>query len=148
MINSFSLQEIQKASNLDAKLIYRQYKLNLMADYMRINYENPKLKQSQLANQLGHSSSTLQRNRNDLNMLSPYRITPNNTNKRTKKASNTDFDNNSHTNNNVKRRQMTSIDLKLTSNNEPSRDKKKLKGGANIEINAHNLDAIFHKNNS
>ena len=34
MKNSFSLQQIKKASNLDAILISRQYKLNLMADFM------------------------------------------------------------------------------------------------------------------
>ena len=33
MNNSFSLQQIQKTSNLDAILIYRQYKINLMADF-------------------------------------------------------------------------------------------------------------------
>ena len=50
MNNSFSLLQIQKTSNPDAKLISRQYKLNLMADFMRIKYENPKLKQSEIAN--------------------------------------------------------------------------------------------------
>ena len=45
-------------------------------------------------------------------MLSPYRINPNNTNKRTKKASNGNFDNVSHHESNVKRRQMASNDLK------------------------------------
>ena len=40
-----------------------------MADFMKVKYENPKLKQSQIANQL--ASSTLQRYRNDINMLSP-----------------------------------------------------------------------------
>ena len=91
MNNSFSLQQIQKTSGLDANLISRQNKLNLMADFMRVKYENPKMKQSEIANQLVMSSLTLQRYRNDINMLSPYRINPNNTNKRTKKVKNTDF---------------------------------------------------------
>ena len=86
MNNSFSLQQIQETSNLDADLISRQKKLNLMADFMRVKFENPKMKQSQIAIQLGLSSSTLQRYRNDINMLSPYRIKPNNNNKRKKKA--------------------------------------------------------------
>ena len=43
-----------------------------MADFMRIKYENRKLKQSQTANQLDYSTSTLQRYRNDINTLSPY----------------------------------------------------------------------------
>ena len=79
MNNNFSLQQIQKTSNLDANLISRQYKLNLMADFMKVKYENPRMRQSEIANQLGMSSSTLQRYRNDINMLSPYRISPNNT---------------------------------------------------------------------
>ena len=53
---------------------------------MRVKYENPKMKQSEIANILGVSSSTLQRYRNDINMLSQYRIHPNNSNERTKKG--------------------------------------------------------------
>ena len=74
---------------------------------MSVKYENPKLKQSEIANQLGLSSSTLQRYRNDINMLSPYRIHPNNTNKRTKKVKKNNFDN-SHRYNDLERPQMTS----------------------------------------
>ena len=56
-----------------------------MADFKRVKYENPKLKQSEIANQLGLSSSTLQRYIKDMNMFSPYRNNPNNTNTRTRK---------------------------------------------------------------
>ena len=65
MNNTFSLQQISRTGNLDSNLISRQYKRKLMADFMRMKYENPKLKQSEIANQLGYSSSTLQRYRND-----------------------------------------------------------------------------------
>ena len=116
MSNSFSGQKIQKTSNLDPNLISRQFKLNLVADFLRMKIENPKLKQSQIANQLGYSSSTLQRYRNDINMLSPYRIEPNNTNKRTKKTSNTNFDNNLHREPVVKKPQMTLKQLKQIQN--------------------------------
>ena len=58
MNNTFSLQQISRTSNLDVNLISRQYKLNLMVDFMRVKYENPKLKQSEIANQLGCSAST------------------------------------------------------------------------------------------
>ena len=112
MNNSFSLQQIQKTSNLDANLISRQYKLNLMADFMRLKYENRRMKQSQIANEIGLSTSTLQRYRNDINMLSPYRINTNNTKKRSKMAKITVSDNNPHHKTNVKRPQMTSTDLK------------------------------------
>ena len=52
---------------------------------MKVKYENPRMKQSEIANQIGLSTSTLQRYRNDINMLSPYRINPNNNNKRKKR---------------------------------------------------------------
>ena len=143
MNNNFSLQQIQKTSNLDANLISRQYKLNLMADFMKVKYENPRMKQSEIANQLGMSSSTIQRYRNEINMLSPYRISPNNVKKRTKKAKIDDIGD-------LKRPQMTSNDVKTTSNESIKNKKNKLKGGAiqeNIEINEHYLDKILKNNN-
>ena len=141
MNNSISLQQIQKTSNLDANLISRQYKLNLMADFMKVKYENPRMRQSEIANQLGMSSSTIQRYRNDINMLSPYRISPNNTKKRTKKAKIDDIGD-------LKRPQMTSNDLKTTSDEPVKNKKNKLNGGSNIEINEHYLDKILKNNNT
>ena len=44
MDNTFPLQQISKSGNLDSNLTSRQYKLNLMADIMRMKYGNPKLK--------------------------------------------------------------------------------------------------------
>ena len=49
MKNTFSLQQIQKTSNLDANLLCRQYKLNLMADFKKVKYENPRMKQFEIA---------------------------------------------------------------------------------------------------
>ena len=144
MNNSFSLQQIQRTSNLDANLISRQYKLNLMADFMRVKYENPKMKQSEIANKIGMSSSTLQRYRNDINMLSPYRISPNNVKKRSKKAKIDDISD-------LKRPRMTSNDLKTTSNEPVKYKKKKLKGGSiqdNFAINEHYLDKILKNNDT
>ena len=51
--NSFSLQQISRTSYLDFNLKSRQYKLNLMVDFIRVKYENPKMKQSEIAIQLG-----------------------------------------------------------------------------------------------
>ena len=149
MNNSFSLQQIQKTSYVDATLISRQNKINLMADFLRVNYENPKIKQFDIANQLGLFSSTLQIYRNDINMLSPYRINQNNNKKRTKKAKNANSDNDSQPKHDDKRPQMTSNDLKTTSNNETIKNKKnKLKGGGNIEINQYYLEEILQNNTS
>ena len=146
MNNNFSLQQIQKTNNLDANLISRQYKLNLMADFMKIKYENPKMKQTEIANQLGMSSSTLQRYRNDINMLSPYRINPNNTKKRSKKTKIDDIGD-------LKRPQMASNDLETSQSNTKSNKKTKniVKGGFapdRVEINEHYLDKLLRNNNS
>ena len=111
--NSFSLQQISETGNLESYLISRQHKLNLMTDFMRLTNENPKLKQSEIANQLGYSSSTLQRYRSDMNMLSPCRFQ---SNKRTKKASNTIFNNSSQRKPDVKGPQMTLKQLKQRQN--------------------------------
>ena len=91
-----------------------------MADFMRVKYENLKMRQSEIANQLGMSSSTLQIYRNDINMLSPYRISPNNAKKRPKKAKIDDIAD-------LKRPQMTSNDVKTTSNETVKNKKKQAK---------------------
>ena len=45
-----------------------------MAKFMHINFENPKLTQSEIPNQLGYSSSTSKRYRNDKNTLQPIAL--------------------------------------------------------------------------
>ena len=124
-----------------------------MAGFMRLKYKNPKLKQSDKANQLGMSSCTVQRYRNDINMLSPYRTNSNNTKKRTIKVKNTDFDNNTHpeaddkiTSNDFKRPQPTSNE-----SSKKTKTKNNLKGGfihENIEIKEHYLDKVLKNNDS
>ena len=138
-----SLNEVSKTANMDPNLLTRHYKLKLMNDFMYMKYQNPKLKQSELANSLNMSSSTIQRYRNDINMLSPYRISPNNVKKHTKKTKIDDIGD-------LKRHQLTSNDVKTTSNETVKNKKTKLKGGAiqeNIEINEHYLDKILKNNN-
>ena len=135
MNNNFSLQQISKTGRLGSSLMSRQYKLNLLAKFMQIKFENLKMTQSEIANQLSYSNSTLQRQRNGINMLSPYRNQPNNTNKRSKKVSNTTLDNISYREYDIKRPQMTPIDLKTTPNETVKKKENKLKGGAIIKIN-------------
>ena len=143
MNNIPSLNEINRIANMDPNLLTRHYKLKIMNDFMYMKYQNPKLKQSELANNLNMSPSTIQRYRNDINMQSPYRISPNNVKKRTKKAK---IDNIGD----LKRPQMTSNDSKTTLNETVKNKKNKLKGGSlqeNIEINEHYLDKILKNNN-
>ena len=80
-MNTPSLNETNKTANMDPNLITRHYRLKLMNDFMNIKYQNPKLKQSEIASQINISPSTIQRQRNDINMLSPYRINTNNVKK-------------------------------------------------------------------
>ena len=142
MNNTPSLNEINKNSAMDPNMLTKYYKLKLMNDFMNIKYQNPKLTQSEISSQLNMSSSTIKRYRNDINMLSPYRINPNNVKKQQKKAK---IDNNGE----PKRAQMTSNDLKITSNEPVKNKKNKLKGGSiqeSIEINEHYLDKILKNN--
>ena len=60
MNNSFSLQHISRTGNLDSYLISRQNQRKLKAKLMQIQFENQKLKQSEIAKESGCSSSTLQ----------------------------------------------------------------------------------------
>ena len=145
MNNTPSLNEINKNSAMDPNMLTKYYKLKLMNDFMNIKYQNSKMTQSEISSQLNMSSSTIRRYRNDINMLSPYRISPNNAKKRSKKAK---IDNNDE----PKRPQMTSNDLKITSNDKKQKQKNNLKVGAvqedNFEINEHYLDKIIEKNKS
>ena len=145
-MNTPSLNEINKTANMDPNLITKLYILKLMNDFMNIKYLNPKLKQSEIASQVNMSPSTIQRQRNYINMLSPYRINTNNVKKRSKKAKIDD-------NGDLKRPQMTSNDLKTTSNdnNKKTKTKNNLKVGSiqeNIEINEHYLDKILKNDNT
>ena len=140
MTNTPSLNEINKNSAMDPNMLTKYYKLKLLNDFMNIKYQNPKMTQSEISSQLNMSSSTIKRYRNDINMLSPYRISPNNVKKRSKKAK---CDNNDE----PKRPQMTSNDLKITSNDKKTRSKNVLKAGSvqeeTIEINEHYLEKFL-----
>ena len=81
-------------------------------------------------------------------MLSPYRIQPNITIKRTKKASDRNFGNNSHPEDVVKRPPVTSNELVKRTTNKGN--KNNLKRGSvqeNVEINDKYLNEILHENN-
>ena len=55
-----SLNEINKTAIMDPNLITRHYTLKLMNGFMNIKYQNPKMKQSEIASQLNMSPSTIQ----------------------------------------------------------------------------------------
>ena len=138
-----SLNEINENSTMDPNMLTKHYKLKLMNDFLHIKYQNPKMTQSEISSQLNMSPSTIKRYRNDINMLSPYRISPNNVKKQQKKAK---IDNNSD----PKRAQMSSNNLKTTSNDKKTKSKNVLKARSvqeeNIEINEHYLDKVIKNN--
>ena len=86
MNNTPSLNEINKNSAMDPNILTKYYKLKLMNDFMNMKYQNPKMTQSEISSQLNMSSSTIKRYRDDINMLSPNRISPNNVKKTVKKG--------------------------------------------------------------
>ena len=73
MNNTCFLSEISKTGSLNASLILRQYKLDLMTRFMEIKAMNPRLIQNEIAKELGCSSDTVKRYGNDIDMPSPYR---------------------------------------------------------------------------
>ena len=85
MNNTPSLNEINKKSAMDPNMLTKYYNLKLMNDFMNIKYQNPKMTQSEISSQLNMSSSTIKRYRNDINMISTYRINTNKVKKRSKK---------------------------------------------------------------
>ena len=113
MNNTHSLDQIKETGGLKADLILRQYKLDKMAKLMEIKCNNPKLKQSEVAKLFDLSSSTIQKYRREINMISTYRIRPSSkANQRKQKTPNTNRDDVMVTSKDIK---MTSNDLKTTS---------------------------------
>ena len=130
---------------MDRNMLTKYYKLKLMNNLMNIKYQNPKMTQSEISSQLNMSSSIIKSYRNDINMLSPYKISPNNVKKRPKKAKIDD-------NGDLKRPQIPSNDLKTSSNDKKTKSKNNLKGGAvhedNFEIDEQYLDKTLKNNNT
>ena len=118
---------------------------------------NPKITQQETAKELGYSISSVQRYRQDIIMLPLYRITPNSRERR-QRFLNTNLDDNSISEHELKRSQlisnevrtpqMTSIESSLIIEmvNPNTSKKNTLKGCGNIEINEY-LDRILLNNN-
>ena len=73
MNDTYSLDQTQKTGDLNAVLIMRKYKLDKTPKFMEIKSYNPRLKQSESAKLLELSSSTIQQNGIEINMLSHIR---------------------------------------------------------------------------
>ena len=73
MTKTPSLNEINKNSTMNPNMLTKCFKLKIMNDFMNIKYQNPKMTQSQITSQLNICPSTIQRYKNDINMISAYR---------------------------------------------------------------------------
>ena len=108
---------------------------------MEIKSFNTKLRQGQMSKEIGCSNSTVQRYKQVINLLSPYKI-QSNSHKGRQNLSNINLDDNSNRELGLKK---TSNDLKLTSKEPITNIQSKLKGGSMQEIgeiNDEELDEI------
>ena len=71
MNNFYSVEQIPEATNLDATLNIRQYKLDLMSTNLEIKSKYPELTQKQTAQQLEYSDFTMKRHKDQIKMPSP-----------------------------------------------------------------------------
>ena len=81
MNRRFSYDNMIKSRSIEPSDIIRTFKLDRCCDFMEEKYNNPKLTQKEICNQLGCSDRVIRRYRNDIKMDSPYR---NNNNKKKK----------------------------------------------------------------
>ena len=140
MNNTFSLQQIPQTGNLDSNLSLRQFKLHVMVRFMETKDMSMRLTQKEITKELGYPTSSLQRYRRDINMLSPYKIPPNSHKTRLK------ISNREHA---LERPRLTSKESSpIIEMVKPNTSKEsKLKSGGNFEINNEYLDEILNSNN-
>ena len=74
MNKRFSYDNMLKSRSIEPSDIIRTFKLDPCCDFMEEKYNNPRLTQKEICNQLGVTDRTIRRYRDDINMDSPYRI--------------------------------------------------------------------------
>ena len=77
MNKRFSYDNMLKSRSIEPSDIIRTFKLDRCCDFMEEKYNNPKLTQKEICNQLGFTDRTIRRYRDDIKMDSPYRINNN-----------------------------------------------------------------------
>ena len=74
MNKRFSYDNMLKSRSIEPSDSIRTFKLDRCCDFMEKKYNNPKLNQKELCNQLEFTDRTIRRYRDDIKMDSPYRI--------------------------------------------------------------------------
>ena len=77
MNKRFSYDNMIKSRSIEPTDIIRTFKLDRCCDFMEAKYDNPKLTQKEICNQLGFSDRVIRRYRDDIKMDSPYRSSNN-----------------------------------------------------------------------
>ena len=77
MNKRFSYDNMIKSRSIEPSDIIRTFKLDRCCDFMEEKYNNPRLTQKEICNQLGFTDRTIRRYRDDIKMDSPYRINNN-----------------------------------------------------------------------
>ena len=100
MNKRFSYDNMLKSRSIEPSDIIRTLKLDRCCDFMEEKYNNPKLNQKEICNQLGFTDRTIRRFRDDFKMDSPYKIN-NNKKKKPKQSPDTKSVPNKKSKNNV-----------------------------------------------
>ena len=77
MNKKFSYDNMIKSRSIEPSDIIRTFKIDRCCDFMEEKYNNPRLTQKEICNQLGFTDRTIRRYRDDIKMDSPYRINNN-----------------------------------------------------------------------
>ena len=131
MNKRFSYDNMLKSRTIKPSDIIRTFKLDRCCDFMEEKYNNPKLTQKEICNQLGVTDRTIRRYRDEIKMDSPYRI--NNNKKKTPKQKTSTVTKDHSKNENIK------------STNESSKNKiieKRIKNRLKNEIKGGNISDI------
>ncbi len=74
MNKRLSYDNMLKSRSLEPSDLIRTYELDRCCDFIEEKFNNPKLTQKEICNQLGFTDRTIRRCRDDIKMDSPYRI--------------------------------------------------------------------------
>ena len=100
MNKRFSYDNMLKSRSIEPSDIIRTFKLDRCCDFMEEKYNNPRLTQKQICNQLGFTDRTIRRYRDDIKMDSPYRL--NNNKKKSPKQKQSTISEDNSKNENIK----------------------------------------------
>ena len=131
MNKRFSYDNMIKSRSIEPSDIIRTFKLDRCCDFMEEKYNNPRLSQKEICDQLGVTDRTIRRYRDDIKMDSPYTI--NNNKKKTPKQKSSTVTEDHSKNENIK------------STNESSKNKiieKRIKNRLKNEIKGGNISDI------